>query len=160
VRFLKVGPMPSLITLFRQVPDPGTGNAQRQSLLDMLVIATGGLGLRGGDMRGLCRVRRGSGASAAGISGLENGCRAMTPSAGWSGCGGRRPSGGCLRPFWTIRVPMAGGAGDQWQDAAPVVRPHGRYAMIDACMPAPVMAWMAAASGIAKCHVGCSETAT
>ena len=35
--------MPSLLTLSRQVPDPGTGNAQRHSLLDMAVIAPAAL---------------------------------------------------------------------------------------------------------------------
>ncbi len=43
MRFLNVEPMPSLITLVRQVPDPGTGNAQRNSLLDMAVIAPAAL---------------------------------------------------------------------------------------------------------------------
>ena len=31
--------MPSLITIFRQIPDPRTGNAQRHDLLDILSIA-------------------------------------------------------------------------------------------------------------------------
>ena len=31
--------MPSLITIFRQIPDPRTGNAQRHDLLDILTIA-------------------------------------------------------------------------------------------------------------------------
>ena len=31
--------MPSLITIFREMPDPRSGNAQRHDLLDILTIA-------------------------------------------------------------------------------------------------------------------------
>ncbi|MBC7132152.1 MAG: transposase family protein, partial [Roseovarius sp.] len=31
--------MPSLITIFREIPDPRCGNAQRHDLLDILTIA-------------------------------------------------------------------------------------------------------------------------
>ncbi len=32
--------MPSLITIFRDIPDPRSGNAQRHALLDMLTVAS------------------------------------------------------------------------------------------------------------------------
>jgi hypothetical protein len=33
------GPMPSLITIFREMPDPRSGNARRHDLIDILSIA-------------------------------------------------------------------------------------------------------------------------
>ena len=42
--------MPSLITVFRDVPDPRSGNAQRHDLLDILTIALVA-SVRGGELR-------------------------------------------------------------------------------------------------------------
>ncbi|MCA3445336.1 MAG: transposase family protein [Rhodobacter sp.] len=117
--------MPSLITLSRQVPDPGTENAQRHSHLDMLVTAQAALVCGAESCVGFARFAEGRVRLLQEFLALRMGCRAMTRSAGWSGCGRRRHSRGCLIPFWTVRCRWAGGAGDQWQDAAPVVRPRG-----------------------------------
>ncbi len=97
------------------VPDPGTENAQRHSPLDMLVIAMAALVCGAeicvdfaefaADRERLLRE----------FLAFRMGCRAMTRSVACSGCWTRRPSGGCLGPFWTVRVPMGRGC---WRPVA------------------------------------------
>ncbi len=108
------------------MPDPGTGNVQHHSLLDMLVIAPAALVCAAESYVGFAEFAAIREELLREFLRLENGLPSHDTFSHLSGCWTRRPSGGCLIPSWTVRVPMAGGAGDQWQDAAPVVRPRGR----------------------------------
>ena len=107
--------MPSLITLSRQVPDPGTGNAQRHSLLDMLVIAAAALVCGAETCVDFAEFAADRERLLREFLSLENGLPSHDTFSHLSGCGSRRPSGGCLRPFWTVRVPMGRGC---WRPVA------------------------------------------